>query len=474
MDDLTAASATALARAIRDNEVSSVEVIDAHLCRIEAVNQAINAVVQLAADRARAEARAADAALARGDAVGPFHGVPVTIKDSFDTTGIVSTWGTTGRADFVPDRDAAVVARLRAAGAIVLGKTNTPELTLAFDTDNLVYGRTNNPHDLLRSAGGSSGGAAAIVAAGGSPLDIGSDTAGSIRLPVHWCGACGLKPTAGRVPKAGHCISSAGFTGMLTQVGPIARCVEDLALVLPIVAGVDGRDPTVVPMPLDVPGAAGLGRLRVAFHTDNGIVSPTAETAETVRRVAGLLADAGADVSERRPEGIERSQTLFIALMRADGGASVRRLLGRCGTTRPHSYLDWAKEGQPALSSADLTALLASLDSFRGGLLAFMDAYDLILCPVSVCPAVPHGEAATSEMSAGFAYTKTYNLTGWPAVVVPAGTSPEGLPIGVQIVARPWREDLALAAAQHVESARPNQKDPGPPCGFAIPVSARR
>jgi amidase len=198
----------ALADGLRRGELSSEAVTRAYLDRIEAVNPRLNAVVQLRREAALAEARAADRAPKEGR--GALHGVPVTIKDSLDTAGIVSTGGTKGRAAYVPEADATVVRRLRAAGAIVMGKTNTPDLTLSYETDNLVYGRTSNPFDVARTSGGSSGGACAIVAAGGSPLDVGSDTGGSIRLPAHFCGIAGLKPTAGRVPRSGHIIDYTG------------------------------------------------------------------------------------------------------------------------------------------------------------------------------------------------------------------------------------------------------------------------
>ena len=239
-------SATWLATAIRERQVSSLEAVDACLARIEAVNPHINAVVRLAAD-ARDRARAADATLARGDATGPLHGVPFTIKDSMDTAGVVTTAGTVGWRDRVPDRDATVVARLRAAGGILVGKTNTPEFTWANETDNDVYGRTSNPYDLDRSPGGSSGGSASIVAAGGSPFDVGSDSGNSIRQPAHLCGVAGIKPTSGRVPRTGHWPGPGGLFESFTQLGPIARRVEDLALVLPLIAGPDGEDPHVVP-----------------------------------------------------------------------------------------------------------------------------------------------------------------------------------------------------------------------------------
>ncbi len=454
MEELTTASAGDLAGAIRSKEVSSAEVVAAHLARIDAVNPSLNAVVQLCAERARSEARRADEAVARGEELGPLHGVPITIKDSIDTAGVVTTAGTLGLAGFVPDRDATVVARLRGAGAILLGKTNTPEMTLAFETDNLVYGRTNNPYDLARSPGGSSGGAAAIVAAGGSPLDIGSDTGGSIRLPAHWCGIAGLKPTSGRVPRTGHRLPPGGADDALTQLGPMGRFVGDLALTLPIIAGVDWRDPAIVPMPLGNPGAVDLASLRVAFHVDNGIAAPTAETAGVVREAARVLGEAGATVVEARPPGIEETYELLNAVWGADGGVGVETLLRAVGTSEAHWLTTQSLElmrPYAAATAADFAAVLRRWDAFRSELLGFLEGYELIVCPAHASPALPHGAALDADPA--FAYTETYNLTGWPAAVVRGGTSSEGLPIGVQLVARPWREDVALAAAQRVETA---------------------
>ena len=240
MDDLLSGPVTGLAEAIRTRQISAIEVVAGYLRRIEAVNLQLNAVVALAAESGLAQAQAVDTALARGDHIGPLHGIPMTIKDSLNTAGVVSTWGTPGRRGVVPTEDATVVARLKKAGAILLGKTNTPELTLSFETDNPIHGRTNNPYDLERAPGGSSGGGAALIAVGGIPFDIGSDTGGSIRIPAHCCGITGLKPTTGRVPRTGHAISPVGWLNSLTQIGPLARYVDDLALLLPILVGPDG------------------------------------------------------------------------------------------------------------------------------------------------------------------------------------------------------------------------------------------
>jgi amidase len=321
--------------AIRARTISSAEVIEACLRRIETVNPMLNAVVQLRAEAARAEARVADAALAQGQVAGPLHGVPLTIKDAYDVVGTVSTGGTLGRRSFVPQDDAVAVARLKAAGAVILGKTNIPELSLSHETDNLVYGRTNNPYDLARTPGGSSGGEAAIIAAGGSPLGLGTDAAGSIRVPAHFCGLAGLRPTSGRVSLTGA-FPPAAFSLLpaSTQVGgPLARWVEDLGLILSVVAGEDWRDPRTAPVPLGDPATVNLQGLRVAFHADNGVIPPTAETAAVVRRAADCLADAGAVLEEARPSGIEQSFELFMSMAAADGGAGIVRQLESAGTT---------------------------------------------------------------------------------------------------------------------------------------------
>jgi amidase len=450
MDDIICLSATALAQAIRDKNVSSLDVVKAYLARIEAVNPVINAVVQLAPERALGEARVADAALARGEIKGPLHGVPMTLKDSIDTAGIITTAGTTGRRNFIPDKDATVAARLRQAGAILLGKTNTPELTLYGETVNLVYGRTSNPYNPDRIPGGSSGGAAAIVAACGSPFDLGTDTGGSIRQPAHFCGVAGLKPTSGRVPRTGHIISyEMGALDSLTQIGPLARYVEDLALIFPIISGVDWRDPAIVPMPVGEPGDVELAKLRTAYYIDNQTVSPTAEVADTVKSAISALSDTGMTLEENRPVEVETAIGMWLKLGTADGAAWTRRILEASGTTEIDPILQNRFLSHSAISTPEFTALLAELDRVRSGMLRFMERYDVIICPTNAFPAMPHGEV--NARGDGYTYTRIYNLTGWPVVVVRCGTSPDGMPIGVQVVARPWREDVALAVAAHLE-----------------------
>jgi amidase len=447
MSEVIFASLAAIARAIRQKELSAVEVVEAHLRRIEEVNPTLNAVVTLA-DDALDQARAADTSAARGEWQGPLHGVPMTIKDSFDTAGVVSTWGTPGRRSFVPEKDATAVARMKAAGAILLGKTNTSEFTLSFYTNNPIFGPTRNPYNPERMSGGSSGGAAAIVAAGGSPVDLGTDTGGSVRLPAHFCGIAGIRPTTGRVPRTGHAVPFGGLMDSLTQVGPLARTVADLNLVLSIIAGPDGVDPYIVPMPLKDPAQISLRGLRVAFHTGNGLATPTPETVAIVERVAGALAGAGCHIEEAGIPGVEQSRDLLRGLMRATGCAWEKRALERAGTSLEETSMTFIHSAQ-ALSPQELMRMHERVDHFRSHALQWFQGYDLILAPVNATPALPVGPM--EEQILNFSYTMTHNLTGWPTAVVRAGTSADGLPIGVQLTAHPWREEVSLAAAEYVE-----------------------
>jgi amidase len=461
MPELIYESARKQAVAIRDKEVSSVELVEAHLRRIEEVNPKLNAVVVSLAKRAREQARAADAALAAGAAVGPLHGVPTTIKEAWETEGLECTGGTIGRVGVVAERNATVVARLRNAGAIPLGMTNTPELSLAMESDNLVYGRTNNPYELSRTPGGSGGGGAAIIAAGGSPWEIGGDLGGSIRVPAHFSGIAGIKPTVGRVPLTGYFPPALGVIPMFASIGPMARWVEDLSLTLPIVSGPDGVDPSMVPAPLGDPGAVDVAKLRVVYHTDNGIVAATRETAETVRNAAKALAAAGAAVEEARPAGIEQTAEIFIGFFSADGGAGIRHLLEMCRSARIHPLMEklLGMLGT-GVSGVEFGQLLTRLSLFRNEMFSFFRDYDVILCPTCAIPAIPHGTCWDPETAPVFSYGWSYNLTGWPSAVVRCGASAEGLPIGAQIVARPWREDVALAVALHLEAVLGGWKPP--------------
>jgi amidase len=458
--DWVAAPARSLADDIRTGRRSSVEVVSAVLDRIDAVDPRLNAVVQRV-DGVLEAARRSDAVLARSGPTGPLHGLPFTIKDSFDTAGTVTTAGTIGWRERIPQRDATVVTRLREAGAILVGKTNTPEFTWSDETDNDVYGRTSNPYDLARTPGGSSGGSAAIVAAGASPFDVGSDSGDSIRQPAHVCGVAGIKPTSGRVPRTGHWPGYRGLFQAFTQLGPIARRVDDLELILPIIAGPDGVDPFVYPVPLADPRAVRVRGLRVAMFTDNGVRTPTAATIETVRAAAAALEDAGAAVLERRPPGLDEAAETWESMVSADGHAWLARLITDAGTPGHGSYdtRGWVEFGD-GLTSAELTAVVERADDVRSRILGWMTDIDVIVCPVMPQPAILHG--GSTDPAFGDTYSDVHNLTGFPAVVTRGGTSPEGLPIGVQSVAAPWREDVALAAARVVEAASGGWQPPPP------------
>jgi len=446
-------SAVAMAAAIREKEISAYEIVRTCLGRIEEANPRLNAVVQVCAERALKDARDADQALVRGGEIGPLHGVPFTLKDAIETKGVICTGGTEGRSHYVPIQDAVVVKRLREAGAILLGKTNCPELGWAWEADNLIYGRTNNPYDLSLSPGGSSGGESAIIAAGGSPLGLGSDAGGSVRFPAHCTGIASIKPTSGRVPRTGHFPGPGGLLDALWQIGPLARYVEDLALVLPVISGVDPQDPAIVPVSLGDPRAVDLRQLRIAFHTDNGILAPSIEVAAVVKKAAAVLAEAGILVDEVRPAGIEQTYEIYLGLFTADGGTGIESLLKEAGTRRVHPLLQRVLDlqHQGAKSVAELAALVGRWDVYRRQMLSFMSNYDALLCPVCSFAGIAHG--STYDRLPSFSYTMTANLTGWPAAVVRGGTAQTGLPIGVQIVAQPWREDVALALAQVLQEA---------------------
>lgn len=455
--ELLDAPVKTLARAVRGKEISSDELVRAYLERIEAINPWLNAVVRITAESALEHARQADAMLARGTSLGPLHGIPMTIKDSLNTAGVVTTWGMEERADFVPAEDATVVSRLKQSGAILLGKTNTPELTLSFDTNSPVFGPTNNPYDLDRTAGGSSGGAAAIVAAGGSPFDIGSDTGGSVRVPAHFCGVAGIRPTSGRVPRTGNAIGPGGLLDPLTTIGPITRHVEDLELILPLISGPDARDPSIVPIPWKLTEGTGLKGLKATFHLDNGIRKPTDETAAAVRSAVSALAESEVHFEEARPPALERTLDIFLELFNWDQGAW-RTFLRERGTKALSAPT--ADDAANKVPPGKIIRMIDRWDRFREELNRFMLSYDLLVCPANAVPALPHGE--TADNIDAFSYTMAYSLTGWPAVVVRAGTSSQGLPINVQLVSRPWRENIALAAAKRVEAALGGWKKPPP------------
>ncbi|HEY5837650.1 MAG TPA: amidase, partial [Pyrinomonadaceae bacterium] len=322
-NDLTTKSATELVALISSRAVSPVEVVEAHLRRIEQVNPALNAIVTIAED-AIDRARVCEAALMSGNDVGPLHGLPVTVKDTIHTTGLRTTSGSRIRAHHVPERDAASVARLKAAGAIILGKTNTPEMAVPYETDNPVFGRTNNPHNPLTTPGGSSGGEAAAIAACLSPAGLGSDLSGSIRVPAHFCGIAGLKPTTGRVAMDGHTPAAPGVVALGASIGPMARRVQDLALLFKVLA-----EPTqfeAAENSVDVLNPTALRGLRVAWYTDDGVTPVSDETRAAVQSAAKALADAGLQLTEMTPPGVAKSSRLWIDLFSRAANSEIAAL----------------------------------------------------------------------------------------------------------------------------------------------------
>jgi len=416
--DVIGAPAGWLARAIAAKKLSSVEVVRAHLEHIHTVNPRLNAVVFATAESAIKEARAADRRAKNPNAVlGPLHGVPFTAKDIFNTAGLPTTTGLRMLRSRIPDHDATVVARLRRAGAILIGKTNCPPSGSDEDSWTPARGATRNPYDVNRSPGVTSSGEAAIIAAGGSPLGLGSDSGGSIRLPAHYCGVAALKPTAGLIPVTGAYGLAGGVSNTRGQVGPMARYVSDLRIAMRVLAGPDGLDSGVVPVRAWT--APKLEGLRVAWYADDGLARPTAMVAATVKAAARALAQAGCNVIEERPPSLGEAYQVTLAFW------------GRKHMSYEHMYERW--------------------DAFRTAVLKFMSRFDLVLSPVApdIAPLLKIKPVANHQLS----YTVPYSLTGNPCVVVRAGTSPENMPIGVQVVAANWRDATALKAARAIERA---------------------
>jgi amidase len=452
-------TALGLARLIREKTLSVREVVQMHLERLDAVNPGLNAVVQfdpagslLAADRA-------DALLREGHPVGPLHGVPFTVKDCLEMAGWISTSGTPGRAAFRPKESATVVRRLETAGAIVIGRTNCAELCFSFETDNPIYGRTNNPYDLALTPGGSSGGEAAAIASGISAFGVGSDAGGSVRIPAHFCGLAGIRPTTGRVSGAGFFPAMHGLLEITNAIGPIARSVDDVATVLGIIGGVDLRDPLTQPMPATMPPSE-IGGLRVGILETNGVVPPTDETRYALAAAAKALGDAGCAIDIYSPAGMADLAELFVLLYGADSGAAIHKMLALSGTSAAGPALSQFLDvlATIRLSVADVMTMIDRWSELRRSMARIWADFDLILSPVNAQPAFRHGETFAALNS--FSYTYCISLLGWPAATVRAGASAAGLPIGVQIIAPPWRDDLALAGARIIERALGGYRPP--------------
>jgi Asp-tRNA(Asn)/Glu-tRNA(Gln) amidotransferase A subunit family amidase len=459
MSELAMLSAVSMAEQIRQKRLSPVELVEAHLQRIERLNPELNAFVQVDMEGARRQAHAAEIAVSRKQNLGPLHGVPVSIKSSIEVAGLRCEAGTKLRARYVAQQDAPLVSRLRHAGAIILGTTNCAELLMAWETDNLLYGRTNNPWALSRTPGGSSGGEAAAIASGCSAGGVGSDGGGSIRVPAHFSGICGLKPTPGRVPATGHFPKSVGPSGLIGVVGPMARTVSDLKVLFETMQGADEGDPSAAPVGVRWPGKNGLKRVGIGYFEDDDRTPVTPETRAAVRAAANALRRAGFQVECFRPEGLELARQLWWKFFGIAGGMLLGSLIGGHESDLSpilKEFVSWVAAERPHTGESLLDAWIQR-DELRGRVLAQMREYPVLLCPVASIPAFKHGERSwkidgqTVQYLDAWSYTEWFNLLGVPAAVVPVGRSSEGLPIGVQIITRPWEEELALAIAAAIE-----------------------
>ena len=456
-DEIHYADAANLARRIADKELSPVEVVQAHLDRIEAVNPQLNAIVELRRDEALERARKAEAALARGESWGPLHGVPFTIKDCIDNKGVRTTRGSKLFENYLPDDDATVVKRLLGAGGIFIGKTNMPEFALWWETGNLVHGFTENPWMIGRTSGGSSGGEASAIAAGMSPLGIGSDVGGSIRWPAHVAGIVGLKPTHGRVPLTGH------FPETLLRfmhVGPMARSVRDIGFAMSIITGPDDADPYALPVPLPDLGSLDddLPKLKVGFCAEGPFAPVMADIQRVVRKAADALEEMGCDV-----EGIDlagwhdrQAQDISMAYFLGEGAFDLDPIIeGRADELAPSMQ---RRLDQPRPSAEDYYRSLQDTEWLRQDVKRLFATYDLLLLPTSTTTAFEHdspvididGQSVHGRNS--LRITVPFDLTGSPAISVPFGWSGDGLPIGVHLVGRHFDEATVLHAAAALEA----------------------
>ena len=502
--NLTQLSATILAELFRGGTVSAREIVDAHIRKVEAVNGRLNAVVVTLFESARSRAAALDEMRTQGKQLGMLAGVPFTVKESFDVVDTPTTLGLTTRTRHAAVSDAAVVQAFRSAGGILLGKTNLFQMLMFNETDNPVYGRTNNPWDDSRSPGGSSGGEAAIIAAGGSALGIGSDIGGSVRLPAHSCGVHAIRPTSGRLSMTGH-PTQAGQRALVPQPGPMARHVEDLELAMrvfnsePVAAGLQASAPTRLGNAARVP----MKNLRVAFFVDNGVTRPAPAIRRAVVEAATVLTERGAHVEEWTPPEIADATGIYLGLLFADGAASARRTIKRSkkdwrirgllqSTGLPHGFLSLGALFLRALGQRRIAAGMAQIgrrsadqywkllerqSRYAARFCESLDAnaYDAILCPPDALPALRHGSGFW--LGDCLSYTTLPVLLNLPAGVVAATRvrsdeesdrpstldiedrtalhverGSAGLPVGVQVIARQWREDVVLAVMRNLEA----------------------
>lgn len=458
-------SASSLARLIRSRQLSARELVALYLDRIARLNAPINAIVTLDEERATARATQADEATARGDSWGPLHGVPFTLKDTQSTKAVRTTAGYPPLRDYVPLTEGTISARLKAAGGILLGKTNTALLAYDQQTSNPIFGRTNNPWNLTRTSSGSSGGAVAALAAGLTALDVGSDAGGSIRVPAHCCGVYGLKPTFGLVSQEGHIPDLPGIPRLdwvLSTSGPLARSLEDVALALRLIAGPDGKDSTVPPVVRGEAGIAEPRRFKVAWARTFPGAPVSKEIVTSLERLADRLADSGIAIEEAQPPlSFEEQWEIYQTLSNATW-----RLRAKLGGIKE------VDDGEPAPPMEAIIAAMDGRERMIAGWEQFFRSWDVLLCPPCMTAAYPHcdrgspilvdGREARYDDECRHGYE--FNVTGHPALVCPLALTSDGLPIGVQMVAARWADDKLLAIAG---SLAPYLRAFTPPAAFA-------
>jgi aspartyl-tRNA(Asn)/glutamyl-tRNA(Gln) amidotransferase subunit A len=462
--DLCFTPAVELADLIRRRALSPVEIIRAVLERIERLNERLGAYVLVHAERALEGARQAEHEVMAGRPLGLLHGVPVSIKDNLWTAGERTTFGSRLFADFVPPEDAPSVARLRAAGAIFVGRTNMPEFAWRGSTDNPLFGESRNPWDLTRTPGGSTGGGAAAVAAGLGPIALGSDGAGSIRIPASFCGLVGLKPTFGRVPM----YPAAGGNELVAHVCPLTRTVRDAALMMSAIARYDRRDPFALPddgvdylaaCDQRLVGTRGGARVRVAWSMDLGFAPVDAETREIAAAAARAFAEVGLEVEEASPDLGDPSSILRTLYGGAQAGAHAARPPEQKAQMDPE--LVAYAEASARFTVVDHLKALAARQAMVDALRRFFERYDLLLTPTICLPAFPLGLVGPREVDGhevthlGWTLCYPFNYSGQPAVSIPAGWTSTGLPVGLQIVGRRLEDALVLRAAAAFEALRP-------------------
>jgi amidase len=460
MSGITLEPATRQLELLRSGEISVLELAEAHIEQIARLNPQLNAFADFDAERVRERARKHDEW--RGTrSRRPLFGLPVTVKSSIATRGFKCEIGSRLHEGEIPKEDAVVVARLRAAGALILGTTNCPEFLMAYETDNLLHGRTNNPWDLQRTPGGSSGGESAAIAAGMSAAGLGSDSGGSVRVPAHFTGICSLKPTPGRIPGRGHLPPCVGPFSTLGAIGPMARTMNDVALIFRVLSGQDPHDPVSPPIALREPSAEELRAETIGFFEDDGLAPVTPETRAAVQAAAEALRAAGFRVEPFRPRTLELLRQLWSKFFVQCGAMFYAPAIrGREHQLSPifSEFLGFS-EALPPLKATELLEAWAELDLIRAKTLEELSAHPVLLCPAASIPAFRHGErewiveGRVVEYLDAVRHTQWFNALAAPAAVVPVGQSPEGLPIGVQIVARPFEDETALGVAAVVDAA---------------------